>query len=234
MIDPKSIMDVQLFITGTDTGVGKTFCTGLAALYLLEQNLSTAIFKPVQTGAERNENQWLSPDLAYCAQLAQTYGLSEKLSLKCSYFFEPACSPHLAAQMADETISLEQIKNDFDELVNTHDAVLVEGAGGILVPLSKEASMLDLAESLSCPILLVTRPNLGTLNHTALSKMAINQRGLKLQHIAMVTTEATEAGFIEEDNQHVLDASPVPYIPGILQGGEDLQTLVSLGAKFFE
>ena len=234
MIDPKSIMDVQLFITGTDTGVGKTFCTGLAALYLLKKDLSVAILKPVQTGAEKKEDQWISPDLAYCHSLAQIYGLREKLTLRHHYLYEPACSPHLAAQLAQEHISIQKIKNDFDQLAQTHDAVIVEGAGGILVPLSDDKTILDLAEILGCPMLLVTRPDLGTLNHTGLSEMAITNRGLKLQHIAMVLSQETNMSFIEEENQHYLGASLIPHMPQLLDGIYNIDTLAALGEKFFE
>jgi len=122
----------------------------------------------------------------------------------CPYRFAPACSPHLAARLAKTSISIPRIVSSFRRLREQHDAVVVEGAGGVLVPLSSRLTMLDLMKRLDLLIFLVTRPGLGTLNHTLLSLRTIREAGLRVAGLVVCQTARGRLDFIERDNIRTL------------------------------
>jgi dethiobiotin synthetase len=153
------------FVTGTDTGVGKTVVTGGLARGLRSAGRNVAVFKPVQSGAS----------------LEDPAGDAAVLGADCIYAFEAPLAPLIAARRAGKTIELEQILRRADRLVSTHEILLVEGAGGLLVRYDDEGvTLADLAHRLVAPVLVVTRAGLGTLNDTALTLEAMAHRGIDL------------------------------------------------------
>lgn len=199
-----------IFITGTDTGVGKTWCSRLIADRIASQGTRVTYLKPVQTGCERaRTGELVAPDFEYViAGGATRIGSCE---LHVPYRFEPACSPHLAAEMASVSLVFSHIKRSFDQLAEAVDVVVVEGAGGLLVPLGVEGYMTDLIDYLAIPVVLVTSPRLGTLNHTLLSIEALASRGLKLLGIVYNNHDNAPEDFIYKDNlQTIEDATAVP------------------------
>ena len=159
----------QLFITGTDTDVGKTFVTTWLAGVWLALGKTVAIYKPVQTGVtcpEEGDAYWAS----------NFWHFPEKLTVKTTYFFHEPAAPSVAD--AQNQISFHQIMDDFQVLQATHDVVLVEGAGGVLCPIRKYLFMADLIRHFKLPALVVTRPNLGTINHTLMSIEVLRGRGV--------------------------------------------------------
>jgi dethiobiotin synthetase len=167
----------HIFVTGTDTEVGKTrISTGLMAV-LRQQGLKTAGMKPIASGCDWIDGQWKNEDAL--AMIAQS-NIELPYATVNPFAFEPAIAPHIAAKQANVTISLSVIKQQFEAIAAQADAVVVEGAGGWLVPLNDEKSMADLAVELNLPVVLVVAIKLGCINHALLSVEAIQQRGLKL------------------------------------------------------
>ena len=209
----------SIFITGTDTGVGKTILTATLLRSLREQGVNAAPMKPIQTGCEPGPDGLIAPDLEYCLQAADLTPKPITHTLMCPYKYKPACSPHLAAELANETIDPQKLITTYQKLSEQFDAVLVEGAGGILVPITRTYSMLDLAKELNIPIILAARPNLGTLNHTLLTIKAIHQKEIPIMGIVIIHTDPPTNDYIEIDNKktiHEITGLPVhtlPYLP---------------------
>ncbi len=164
-----------VFITGTDTGVGKTFVAAALLRALARRGARVAGMKPVAAGIDAGE-AWN----ADVAALAAADGLTLPLRDRNPYAFVPAIAPHLAAQAASVAIAIDEIVAACNRLRAHADFIVVEGAGGVLVPLDRDHDMLDLAAALHLPVLLVVGLRLGCINHALLSAQAIAARGLPL------------------------------------------------------
>jgi dethiobiotin synthetase len=165
------------FVTGTDTGVGKTL-TACALLHAFSaRGLRTAGMKPVAAGAQRSSGEWRNDD---AERLAAASSITAPRALFNPYCFEPPIAPHIAAQAAGVTIALHAIVAAYRELAARADVVVVEGVGGFCVPLNAQEDAADLAQRLGLPVLLVVGMRLGCLNHALLTAQAIRARGLTL------------------------------------------------------
>ncbi|MEW6328416.1 MAG: dethiobiotin synthase [Thermodesulfobacteriota bacterium] len=206
----------SLFITGTDTGVGKTVITALLSLLYQEAGVRVGLEKPVITGVKAGRDATLTGDLALLRRVLST---GEEPSY--SYAFTPAVSPHLAAARAGVTIDLARIESDHAAMRSRYDAVLVEGAGGLLVPLNDDSFMADLAARLKLPLAIVSRPSLGTINHTLLTVSVARQRGLAVAGI-IINNYPARLGPAEADNPGTIEKfagvsvlAIVPHITGL-------------------
>jgi dethiobiotin synthetase len=162
------------FVTGTDTGVGKTLVsTALLSLYG-EQGLRVVGMKPVAAGCAPGE---LNEDVAALRAASTVQAPPELIN---PYAFEPAIAPHIAARQTGTRIDLDCIADSYAALARDADVVIVEGAGGFLVPLNESETLADLAQRLRLPVILVVGLRLGCLNHALLTAEAIRARGLKL------------------------------------------------------
>lgn len=159
-----------LFITGTDTDVGKTSVTVALLKRLLKHQKTVTAIKPVQTGCVKNAQGLMAPDVSEYLQTG-----AKALVLKA---YEPACSPDLAAELSGETLTIDALMQNFANQAIDTDAFLVEGAGGLFVPLNSEETMLDFMQRIQLPTLLVVGNKLGCLNHAALSLEALKNRGI--------------------------------------------------------
>ncbi len=166
-----------VFVTGTDTGVGKTWVSlGLIAA-MQAQGLSVVAMKPVSAGCERTPEGLRNEDallLQRQASLAQPYEWVNPVA------FKPPIAPHIAAAEIGARIDFSRIERNFNRLAVTADCCVVEGAGGWLVPLGARKSFADLAARLALPVLLVVAIRLGCLNHALLTVESIRRRGLSL------------------------------------------------------
>jgi dethiobiotin synthetase len=163
-----------LFVTGTDTGVGKTHVAVALLAALRAAGVRAVGMKPVAAGVAPGAD--VNADVA---ALAAADGIEVPLAERNPYGFAPAIAPHLAARDAGVRIDLAVIEGAYRRLAARADVIVVEGAGGVLVPLAADgADMLDLAARLATPVLLVVGVRLGCLNHAALSLHAIRARGL--------------------------------------------------------
>ncbi len=188
-----------LFITGTDTDVGKTAFSALLLAELRRRKINAAPMKPAQTGCDEGV-----PDLDYSLSMASMTVDAETYRNMAPYTFEPACSPHLAAEMAGTEIDIAEMIISARTLSTEYVYLIAEGAGGIMVPLNRREMMLDLMQAMKLPVLIVARPGLGTINHTLLSIRALRSDGLDIAGIVFVASTDAETGFIEEDNGNTI------------------------------
>jgi dethiobiotin synthetase len=166
-----------LFITGTDTGVGKTLvATALLSAYA-SQGLVTAAMKPVASGCEHTSAGLRNDD---ALRLQGQATLDIDYSTLNPYAFAPAIAPHIAARQAGISIDLPRLVETYASLAARADVVVVEGAGGWYVPLDAQHSMADLARDLALPVILVVGMRLGCINHALLTAAAIRTEGLPL------------------------------------------------------
>jgi len=210
-----------IFVTGTDTGVGKTIVTAALTAALRRAGLDAVPMKPVQTGALGNEKGRGSPDLDFCLRAAGLVG-TEEYELLAPFRFELPASPHLAAREEGRTVAVDLLCESFERAARRHEAVVVEGVGGVLVPLNEREFVADLIERLGLPVVLTARTGLGTLNHTFLSIKELERRGAAPAGIVFCQIEPGPPGLIEEDNIETIGRisgvpvlGTIPFIEGL-------------------
>jgi dethiobiotin synthetase len=185
-----------LFVSGTDTGVGKTFVACALARGLREAGIDLGVMKPVETGVPATGAQ-------DALALREAAGVDDPLELVCPLRFALPAAPEAAARVEGRRASLAPIREAFEELCARHAFVLVEGAGGLLVPFDPDTTMADLARELALPVLIVARASLGTINHTRLTLEAMETRGLEL--LGVVVSHSTgEISPADAENLDVL------------------------------
>ncbi len=165
-----------VFVTGTDTSVGKTIVAATLARLLRMRGVSVAVMKPVTSGC-REENGLLVSDDALL--LCQAAGVELNGDVA-PYCLREPIAPADAARIDGVRIDFSVIKSSFGKLAAAYQYVIVEGAGGLMVPLSGGLLVADLARELDLPLLVVARPGLGTINHTVLTCFAARQMGLQV------------------------------------------------------
>ncbi|HBG48305.1 MAG TPA: dethiobiotin synthase [Cyanobacteria bacterium UBA9971] len=165
---------MNIFITGTDTDVGKTVVTAGLASAVRSSGYSVGVFKPVQTGSFKKNNELISPDLEFVKSV------DDSILTYASYNFKEPAAPSLAADLEGIDIYIDKIVEDYKELEKKCDFVIVEGAGGLLTPIKNSFSMRDLVKTLDLPLIIVARPDLGTINHTLLTIEAAKNKNIKI------------------------------------------------------
>jgi dethiobiotin synthetase len=160
-----------IFISGTDTGVGKTLVAVSFVRALVRHGLRVSVMKPIASGAEHTLEGLRNPD---ALALAEASNVEMPYAALNPYCFEPAISPHIAAEEANVVVNTSVIKDRFEALGANVDFVVVEGAGGWYAPISGSLAMADLALLLDIPVLLVVGLRLGCLNHALLTRRAID------------------------------------------------------------
>lgn len=170
-------MSKGYFVTGTDTGVGKTWASLAIMAHLQQQGHTVVGMKPVASGCERVAGGLRNED----ALLIQQQGsLPLPYDTVNPYAFAPAIAPHIAAKQAKVQIRLDTLRADYLQLTQQAEWVIVEGAGGWLVPLNDSDNMADLAKTISLPVVLVVGLRLGCINHALLSAQSIRAHGCQL------------------------------------------------------
>jgi dethiobiotin synthetase len=170
-------MSKAYFVTGTDTDAGKTHIACQLITQYVAQGYKVVGMKPVAAGCELIDGEWLNTDVQ---KLTAASNVKAPRELVNPYCFNEPIAPHLAANIVGIEIKIDKIKQAFQQLTNMADVVIVEGAGGFLVPLNGKDSLADLAEELALPIILVVGMKLGCINHSLLTAEAIKARGLTL------------------------------------------------------
>jgi dethiobiotin synthetase len=165
------------FITGTDTGVGKTLVS-LALMHALQaQGKNVAGMKPVSAGCLKTKNGLRNDD---AVQLQKASSIELPYDIINPYAYEPPIAPHIAAHQLGDQISINKIEDCFNPIASQSDLVIVEGAGGWLVPINENETMADIAVRLNLPVVLVVGMRLGCLNHALLTVESIQNNGGKL------------------------------------------------------
>ncbi len=170
-------MKAHCFVTGTDTGVGKTLVSSAMLSSLAASGLRAVGMKPVAAGLGLIDGTWRNEDVE---QLRAAGNVDAPLVLRCPYLLRAPISPHLAAQEEGVRIALQPLLSAYEQLARQADAVIVEGVGGFRVPLADGFDTADLAVALGLPVVLVVGLRLGCLNHALLTAEAIRARGLVL------------------------------------------------------
>ena len=199
------------FITGTDTGVGKTVVTLGLMQYLQAQGRTVVAMKPVASGCERTAAGLRNAD---AVQLQQQASVPLDYALVNPYAFEPAIAPHIAAAQAGVRIDSDAILSACDELAGQADCVLVEGVGGWQVPLAADETMADLARALALDVVLVVAIRLGCLNHALLSAESIAAGGNVLR--GWVANQVTAGTEFAQENINTLESMLSPPLLGVL------------------
>ena len=197
-----------LFVSGTDTAVGKTVLSAALCRQALEQGRDVAYFKPVQTGL-------LEGDYGDRDYVEEASGVP---AFEGERYAQPL-APSVAAQLEGRMVDVEALLKQAKDLVSTRDLLIVEGAGGLLVPFTQGVDMADFAGRLNARVLLAVRPSLGTLNHSALSIEALRHRNLPLESLVLCGWPE-EPGTTERTNREALAAMAplvgyLPYLPDL-------------------
>ena len=216
-------MGKGIFITGTDTGVGKTLVAAGLAVVLREKGIDVGVMKPVESGCLRKDGILIPEDAILLREMS---GSRDELKLINPYPLEHPLAPALAAEREGVEIRLEVIREAYFTLASRHDIVLVEGAGGMLVPLTSDHLMVDLVKELGgLPILIVTRMILGTLNHTLLSLYYARKEGIDVLGIVMNHT-SPQQGLAESLNSQAMQRwgqapflGSLPFLSSTDKGG---------------
>ena len=201
-----------IFITGTDTGAGKTIVAGLLARYLQDKGYKVITQKWIETGSKN-----FSPDINLHLKLMrrQRKDIKAYLPYVSPYIFRFASSPHLAASLEKRRIKAEKIKESFRFLSKRFDFVIVEGIGGALVPFSGKRLVIDIAKELGLLVLIVAGNKLGAINHTLLTLEAIKKRDMKIIGIVF-NNQSVKDRIILRDNPRIIKRLTGEAIPGIL------------------
>ncbi|MFD0586512.1 dethiobiotin synthase [Paenibacillus sp. GCM10027627] len=168
-----------LFVAGTDTDIGKTVVTGAIVAALRDEGLKLGVWKPVQSGAS------IGLGHTDAERLIAYSGIAERPEAVAPYSFAAPLAPYAAAQKSGMSLTLESITEAGRPLAKRYDALLVEGAGGVLVPLAEDGLVLDLMAELGLPVLIVARSTLGTVNHTLLTISCLRQKGIPITGVIL-------------------------------------------------
>ncbi|MEB3753943.1 dethiobiotin synthase [Acinetobacter sp. MD2(2019)] len=188
------------FVSGIDTGIGKTYATGYLAKQQLAQGQKVITQKLIQTG-----NLETSEDIEQHRQIMGSGWFTEDHSkLTMPEIFTYPASPHLSARLDGRTVNFNKITEATKQLAANFDVVFLEGAGGLMVPLTEEILTIDYIQQQNFPVILVTSGRLGSINHTLLSLEAIKARNIQLHALAYNLNDESEDTIISTDTQRYL------------------------------
>jgi dethiobiotin synthetase len=216
-----------IFVSGTDTGCGKTAVATSLARAARERGLRVRVLKPVETGCASEGGDLVASDALKLARAAKDTRPLERI---CPYRFRMAAAPEIAARAERKAIDPERIDAAYQDAAARADLVLVEGAGGLLVPLAPGLDMAGLARRLGLPLLIVARAALGTLNHTKLSLEAARGRGLRVLGVLVSHTTPRLSAAERANLDLLLEQLSVPFLGELPFGCEKLDptTLLDL------
>ena len=207
-----------VFITGTDTGVGKTIVAAGLALVLRERGMKVGVMKPVATGCYGEGRRLVSGDAVYLLEAAE----NEHPYLTNPVRFRNPLAPSVASVIEKKEVPIERIIKAYRELQRHYDFIIVEGIGGLLVPLTKEYFVANLIHEFGLPLVIVARGGLGTINHTLLTIDAAVIRGFDIRGIIFNRMPRVNFSIAEITNPKVIhDITGIPIL-GTLPEADDL------------
>ncbi len=197
------------FITGTDTSVGKTVVTACLLALNRQRGLDTGFMKPIETGVK----EFSSEENSDAKFLLTVSGNKDSIEEVSPIRLKPTASPLQATRITGQTIDISLILENFRRLQTKHDRMLVEGIGGLLVPLTTNYSVSDLIKDMSLPLIIVSRFSLGTINHTLLTVKAAQETGVKIAGIILNHSEDRPLNEIELGQASLIqELSNVPIL----------------------
>lgn len=217
-------MTKGIFITGTDTGVGKTYIAERLAASLRDKGINVGVMKPAETGCRNRAGRLIPRDALRLMKAAGSY---DSLALINPYRFREPLAPFVSAQRAGKKIYLRVISRSFKTLCCRHEFMIVEGAGGIMVPLTPRYTYCDLANMLRLPVVIVARPGLGTINHTLLTVSALRARNISIAGIIINYAVDRKAGLAEKTSFTIIaEMSKLPILGVVFHGEKNLARIV--------
>lgn len=227
-----------VFVTGTDTDCGKTIIAGGIARALHKKGFNVGVMKPVATWGNParelgSRHRWISEDALHLRQAAAT---SDSLDLINPLCYKAALAPWVAARLERKTVDTDRIMNAYRQLCGRHDFMVVEGVGGIMVPLKREFFVIDLIARMRLAAIVVAHPNLGTLNHTLMTVTMLKNAGIPLAGVVMNNYQGKTRA--EQTNPHVLQKIldrkilVVPHNPAYKSEFDGLATLLTKRGLF--
>lgn len=223
-----------LFVTGTDTGAGKTVITGCLAKYLLEKGYNVITQKWIQTGCDPG----VPSDIRLHLKIAgrDINDIKQYLPYIAPYAFKGAYSPHLASQAENKIININKIKTSFKILSHQFDFIIIEGLGGALVPYNKRRLVIDIVKDLDLPVLVVVENKLGAINHALLTIEALNTRKIKIFGIVFNNRKCQDKPILE-DNPRIIKTLTKQRVFGVLphEAGQRklYEKFIPIGEKIF-
>jgi len=223
-----------IFITGTDTGCGKTVISGLLGRYLTEKDINVVTQKWVQSGTEGIGEDIATHLRLMKKRLSDFNRFKEYIS---PYTFKFASSPHLASAIEGKKIVKNRLKKSFNMLSKNFPIVIVEGAGGALVPMNRDNLIIDVAKELDLSVIIVVNNKLGAINHTILTVEAVKNRGMNLLGIVFNNRHISPNKAVLEDNPKIIKRLTNEKILGTLPYKRDEDKLykafLPIGKRIF-
>lgn len=213
----------SFFVTGTDTGVGKTVFTCALAHLMKSSGIDVGVMKPFATGLPRN-SVFQSEDVEF---LVKHSGVNDAQNLVNPYFFPIPTSPYMAAKKLGKTIDIDLVLSIFENLQSIHDVVLVEGIGGVMTPILKDYFVADLIKDMGLDTILVSGTKMGSVNHTLLTLDLCKKYGLQTR---LVINDIDPTGYKIDDLESDLESlsgmntlCKIPHTQNVLEISKTLQ-----------
>ncbi len=199
----------RIFVTGTDTGVGKTVFCLILMKHLFQKGFNPFYFKPFQTGCVSPNDPESDAGFIY----RHIPELKEKdSSFSVGYCFKQPKAPYFAARNEGKKIDVDSVREILEEREKGHDWIVIEGAGGLYVPVTEDIMIIDMIELFDADTILVSRASLGTINHTLLSLEALKKRGIKILGTVLMDKEDTPSDMIEENKEAIETYAGTPVL----------------------
>ncbi len=207
---------MNFFVTGTDTDVGKSYICKHLAKEFIKLGKKTGYLKPFQSGLEEG----IDPDAK------QIEIIAKGVIAKSSYVTKTPCTPYISSQIDNIDYNLEKVKQDYAKLANACDVTIVEGSGGLYVPVKENILMSDVIKFLNLPTLIVARPNLGTINHTLMTIKCAQSEGVEILGVVISNyPQTTNDPVILRAQEMIEKYCNTKVIDTIKQGQTDLSKL---------
>lgn len=210
----------SVFVTGTDTGVGKTLVSAALASYLSRRGVRVGVMKPLESGISLGDAELRGSDASLLKSSAQC---EHSLDVICPLRFEAPLAPAIAARRLSHVIDLEMADRAFATIRATSEQVIVEGCGGIMVPVTESLDVADLAKRFDLPLMIVARAGLGTINHTGLTVNYARQKGLDLLGVILSGMDKPGDDPSHQDNAEQIEKQfDVPVLATIPKMSESM------------
>jgi dethiobiotin synthetase len=213
-------MNHGVFITGTDTGIGKTLVAAALALHLKQRGFRVGVMKPIETGVVTTRTAQSD-----AARLRSIIESEEPLSAICPYSFALAVAPLTAAQNEGQSINLDTIKKVYRLLSNRHGHMVVEGVGGVQVPITSRINVTDVIKQLRLPVIVVGRSGLGGINHALLTIEVLRRKHIDIIALVLNRTHSVRSALARVQERSTIEIlhkqagvpvlGPLPYEPGL-------------------
>ena len=211
--------------------MGKSLVAGGLAAVLREEGIDVGVMKPAETGCAKSDGTFIASDAEFLRFMAD---VTDPLESIVPYTFRDPLAPAVAARAESVAIDVDHVSQQFDKLAQKHEFMIVEGAGGLLVPFSASLMVIDLIKLLSLPVLIVGRAHLGTINHTLLTVRCAQDEGLHVKAIVLNNVAGEDAGPALRSNPDVISFHTDVPVLGVVPHLKDVATDVQSKKRIIE